>query len=114
MISGCATNSNIIGSIMGTNIEDLRASISNGTAKTYNLSYSDIYNKMLQVTDDEGLKVYQSSFQDGYIIVINLPKQIDTTRIGIFFDNTTDSKTTVTLTSLSPTALSQAEEIFFE
>ena len=112
--SGCATNSNIIGSFIGKNIEDLKANIPNGISKTYDQSYADVYNSILTIASDEGFKVYQSSFKDGYIVVITLPKQIDTTRIGIFFDSITDSKTTVTLSSLSPTALAQAEKIFLK
>ncbi|MFH1665323.1 MAG: hypothetical protein ABIA77_04155, partial [Candidatus Omnitrophota bacterium] len=66
------------------------------------------------IAKENKLTVYQSDKKAGYIVIMGFDKQVDTTRVGIFFDKVNDSRTKITLSSLSRSALSKASSIFFE
>jgi len=97
---------------LARNISDLERAKTTGTSKTFDGGISEVFDSMLSKLKENKITVYMSDKKKGYIVAIGFPKQTDTTRIGIFFDDA-GGKTKVTLSSLSSSALIKAEGILF-
>ena len=113
ILTGCSSMSNIGSAIIGTNISGLEELKPYSPTKDFDLSYQDTFALMETKINKNGLHQYLSNPGKGYIIVIGLNQQVNTTRIGIFISSNSDSSTKVTLTSKSSTALDRAQIIFF-
>ena len=110
---GCASGSFNLQSLAGINIADLQKARASGKQMTVPLSYDAAYDKAIQIVQDNKLTVFRAGKKQGYIVAIGFPKQETTTRVGIFFDRVDDNSTKITLSSLSSTCLSKAEDIIF-
>lgn len=113
MVSGCSGAKYNLTSLAGANIRDLEAAKSSGISRTFNMEISECFQKTMSVLKNENLTVFLSSEKRGYIVAMGLYEQVDTTRIGIFFEKLSDNSTKITLSSLSQTALPKAEKIIF-
>ncbi|MBF0216296.1 MAG: hypothetical protein HQL30_04800 [Candidatus Omnitrophica bacterium] len=125
LLSACAGIRNAPRNIMGFGYADLIQLKSSGKIKEVPLSKADAFNKVIALLNEKAkldrkkgegedkLKVFMSDLNDGYIVIMGLPKQTPTTRVGIFFDSKDNSTTTVTLSSDSSTALTKAETLIF-
>lgn len=113
ILTGCSSLSNIGSSIVGINVLDLEKLKPYSPTKDFDLSYQDTFALMQSKIIENGLHQYLSNPGKGYIVVIGLSQQVNTTRIGIFIDSNSDSSTRVTLTAKSSTALDRAQLIFF-
>jgi hypothetical protein len=111
---GCGSTPGIGASLAGINIEDLKALQPSSPSKAFDLTYQETYDLMLKKVYDNSLFPYMQSQKEGYIIVIGLKKQVNTTRVGIFIKSVSETATRVTLTSKSSTALDKAQLIFFD
>jgi hypothetical protein len=111
--TGCSSSKYNLPSLAGLNIKDLEAVKDKGSAKTFNLSKDTAFSETINVLENEGLTVFQSSEKKGYIVAMGFKEQVDTTRVGIFFESVSDKKTKVTLSCLSSLALPKAEKIIF-
>jgi hypothetical protein len=100
-------------SLLGTNVSDLRKARSEGKTKTVAISPDKAFDRVLSVLREKGLTVYMSDREKGYIVAIGLPEQTSTTRIGIFFESVDKGRTSITLSSLSSSALAKAEFMIF-
>jgi hypothetical protein len=110
---GCAHFSADIGAFTGYGIKDLENARAEGKTKILLLSYDKAFEIITDILKKNNLKIYQSSKRKRYIVVIGFHKQVDTTRVGIFFDPISRNETKLTLSSLSSTALIKAEEVMF-
>lgn len=111
IFSGCASNKHILSSLAGVNWRDLKESRDPAVAIRTSLSYEKAFQKALDTADATGLTVYQKDFDKGFIVVMGLAGQVDTTRVGLFFE-TEEQKTVIGLGSLSRSAMKKAREIF--
>ena len=111
-LTGCFSKYNLR-ALCGVNISDLEKARENGVEKVIPLPYNETFDKILSVLHKKNLTVYQKDRNKKFIVAIGLPKQTNTTRIGIFFDILSDTKTKVTLSSLSTTALDKADVMIF-
>lgn len=111
--TGCSSIQTDIGTFMGQGPRDLQKARSKGSSRLYALSYQDAFEKVESLVKSQNLKIYQIDRDRGYIVVIGLPRQTDTTRVGIFFDTEGEKKTRITLSSLSTSALVKAENMIF-
>ncbi|RKY41761.1 MAG: hypothetical protein DRP85_05105 [Candidatus Makaraimicrobium thalassicum] len=114
---GCAHYSSDLGAFTGSGIKDLeKAAVGDKgirNEKILPLPYDRAFDRITETLKGNRLTVFQSDRKKRYITVMGFQKQIDTTRVGIFFEPLEDEKTKVTLSSLSSTALSKAETIIF-
>ena len=114
LLSGCSYYStNIPGSILGINIQDLEKARANGVTATYPLPYATAFNKVTDILKANKLTIYESNRNKKYIVAMGFHKQVDTTRVGIFFAVDGENSTKITLSSLSNTTLPKAENIIF-
>ncbi|MBD3426768.1 MAG: hypothetical protein GF409_06015 [Candidatus Omnitrophica bacterium] len=111
--SGCSSIQTDIGTFMGQGPRDLQKARSKGSSRLYALPYQEAFGNVESLIKSQGLKIYQLDRERGYIVVIGLPRQTDTTRVGIFFDAEGEEKTRITLSSLSSSALVKAENMIF-
>ncbi len=113
LLSGCAHYSTDLGAFSGFGINDLVKARKDGKAATFNIPLSAAFDEVEAILKGADLTIYQSSRKKGYIVAMGFHQQIDTTRVGIFFDPLSDSQTKITLSSLSSMALDKAEAVIF-
>jgi len=111
LCGGCAHYSTDLWAIPGRSIKDLEQVRDQGVTKEVPLPYNEAYDKVLQILRDKKLTIFMEDRGRGYIVAMGFHKQVDTTRVGIFFEQSSETSTTVTLSSLSSTALAKADAI---
>jgi hypothetical protein len=110
---GCAHYSTDLNAFFGTGVRDLEKARAEGKEKVFPCSYDAAFEKVTEIMKKNKLTIYQSNKKEKYIVAMGFQKQIDTTRVGIFFEPVSDKETRITLSSLSSLALSKAEAIIF-
>ena len=111
--AGFASSKYNLPALAGLNIRDLESAKDHGAARTFDMSRDDAFEKTIGILENERLTVFRSSKKKGYIVAMGFKEQVDTTRVGIFFEAISEASTKVTLSSLSSTALPKAEKIIF-
>ena len=117
LLSGCAqfpfTCLNLT-PLVGFNVQDLRqAARENGREKVFSMPYEIAFAKTLDILKTHSLTIYQNNMRGHYIVAMNFTKQVNTTRLGIFFESVDSNKTKITLGSLSTSVVQTGEEIIF-
>jgi hypothetical protein len=112
-VSGCSSSKYNLASLAGTNIRDLEAHKDSGITRTFNIPREEAFDKTIAILGNSGLTVFQQNRKKGYIVVMGFKEQVDTTRVGIFFEPVSETSTKITLSSLSGTVLPKAEKIIF-
>jgi uncharacterized lipoprotein len=110
--AGCSSTYNMR-SLAGINVRDLEQAKSSGKTQTFTAPYNETYDAVLRILEENGLTVYGESRKKRLIVAMGFKKQIDTTRVGIFFAPVSDSSTQVTLSSLSSATMEKAASIIF-
>ncbi|MDD5634301.1 MAG: hypothetical protein PHW46_03395 [Candidatus Omnitrophica bacterium] len=112
--SGCVSSSKYnFASLIGYNMADLREAKDSGKIRTFSMSYDEAYEKVKAILAENDLFAFRASKKHGYIVAVNFQKQVNTTRVGIFFEKVSESETKITLSSLSSPTLEQAAGIIF-
>lgn len=111
--SGCSGFNFDLRSLTGNNIKDLeRAAETSGKTKLFTGTYPVVFAKITDMLTSNNITIFQSNEPEKYIVAMGFPKQNDTTRVGIFFEDT-GSGIKVTLSSMSTSALIKAEKMLF-
>ena len=111
--AGCSGTKYNLASLAGLNVRDLEAAKDTGISKTFKMSHSEAFKNTVEILKTEKLTIFLSSEKRGYIVAMGFKEQVDTTRVGIFFDPVSETETKVTLSCLSSLALPKAEKIIF-
>ncbi len=111
--AGCANYSFDMNSLWGTSTLDLEKARTNGVDQTFDVPYDKLFAATIDTLKANKLVIFQQNVKKQYIVAMGFPKQTDTTRVGIFF-TPSEGKTTVTLSSLSSTALAKAKDMIFK
>lgn len=115
-LAGCSTCSIVtdpIADFIGTGLSDLQKARANGLTRDFPIAYDAAFDTAIDIIKANNLVSYQSDRKKGYIVFMGLPKQVDTTRIGVFFESLDSSTTRITISSLSSTALAKAGSLIF-
>ena len=112
-IAGCSSSKYNLASLAGTNMRDLESAKDQGAARTFDMSQNNAFEETLTVLNNNKLTVFQADPTKGYIVAMGINEQVNTTRIGIFFESVSTTKTKITLSSLSSLALAKAKKIIF-
>lgn len=113
LLGGCAHYSTDVGAFMGIGIQDLEKARKDGKVETFPIPFSVAFDEVTKILKDAKLTIYESSKKKGYIVAMGFHKQINTTRVGIFFESISENRTRITLSSLSSTALEEADAAVF-
>jgi len=114
MSSGCASCPTVVYDVLGTSHADLEKARDVGITREFDMSLDQTFNRVLEILKEDDLIVFQKSERRDYIVAIGFPKQNNTTRVGIFFEGTGNNQTSITLSSLSSTALQKADTMILE
>lgn len=115
-LAGCSTYSIVtdpIADFIGTGLSDLQKARDKGLTRDYPIPYDEAFDRTVKTLKDDGFVSYQSDKKKGYIVFMGLPKQVNTTRVGVFFESIDANNTRITVSSLSSTALAKAGSIVF-
>ncbi|MBU0684019.1 MAG: hypothetical protein ABIH85_01680 [Candidatus Omnitrophota bacterium] len=100
--------------LLGLNIQDLKEACADGNEKTVALPYDTAFTTVKNRLENSGLTIYQCNRPKGYIVAIDFPKDVDTTRLGVFFKSIDKDHTSITLSSLSSIVLNKATPMVFD
>ncbi len=112
-MAGCASIGDPIAEFIGTGLSDLQKARDKGLTRNYSIPYDEAFDRTVKTLKDDGFVSYQSDKKKGYIVFMGLPKQVNTTRVVVFFESIDANNTRITISSLSSTALSKAGSIVF-
>jgi threonine dehydrogenase-like Zn-dependent dehydrogenase len=82
----------------------------NGIKKDVALGRDAAFDKAIELAGAQSITVFEKNKRKGFISMMGFPKQTNTTEVGFFFEGT-QKGTTVTISSLSSTALKKAEDL---
>ena len=103
--------------IMGVSIKSLKEEQPGGESKVFNYDYNFCYEKTLEVLKEMGVYVFQKNKEEHYIIAMNFDKIfkkcIDTTEVGIFFEEMENKRTKIDITCSNLNLVKFASEEIF-
>ncbi len=111
--AGCAGTRASVGDFFGYGISDLEKARETGLSRVYPLPYDTAFDKAVEAAKTGKVTVYKADRKRGIITIMDVPKQVDTTFIGVFVESVDASNTKITISSLSSTALTKAGMIIF-
>jgi hypothetical protein len=91
----------------------LKQACATGRTEVFPYTYDTAFSKTKNVLKGNNLVIYRISKKSKFIVAMGFPRQVNTTRVGIFFEPLSDNETKITLSSLSSTALEKADKIIF-
>jgi len=103
----------LITDFFGPSVSKLERIKDKGAVRTYSIPYDEAFDKVLALIKEYKLTAWGKNRKKGYIVVIDVPKQVDTTQVGIFFESTEQGGTKITISSLSSTALNRVSSMIF-
>ena len=116
-LSGCArvteTTKEVAKVIWGSSTKALEEVRPEALKKVYQCPWGECFEKVLSIAEKEKMKVFIADRKNERIVLMGIPKSIETTEVGVFFTSLESDKTTVEITSLSPEAKESAANIIF-
>lgn len=110
---GCGHISEGVRSFWGSSTKALEEARMDAARNIYTASWSDCFNQVLAIAKERKLTVFISDKRKKLIVLMGIPKSIDTTEVGVFFSDLGVDKTEVEVDSLSIEAQETASEIIF-
>jgi hypothetical protein len=91
--------------IWGSSTRALEKARDNAITKTYDKSYWDCVRSAIAVVEKKyHWVIFKKDEIKGYMVVMGVKGCVDTTEIGVFFDELSDTQTRIEITSLSTNA----------
>jgi hypothetical protein len=122
MCSSCSTWSNVpaseyplefVKTIWGSSTRALEQARDNAITKTYDKSYWDCVRSAIDVVNKRKWVIFKKDEIKGYMVVMGVKGSVNTTEIGIFFDELSDTQTRVEISSLSTNAKRKVSKALF-
>ena len=90
--------------LWGSSTRALEAARDRAITKTYDKSYWDCVRSSIAVVGKRHWVIFQKNEIKGYLVVMGVHGAVNTTEIGIFFDELSDTQTKIEISSLSTNA----------
>lgn len=90
--------------IWGSSTRALEKARDNAITKTYDKSYWDCVRSAIDVVKKKKWVIFKKDEIKGYMVVMGVKGCVNTTEIGVFFDELSDTQTRIEITSLSTNA----------
>ena len=90
--------------LWGSSTRALEQARDKAITKTYNKSYWDCVRSAIDVMNKKKWVIFKKDEIKGYMVVMGIPGSVNTTEIGIFFDELSDNQTRIEISSLSTNA----------
>ena len=107
LFSSCAVWDNTVEfgkTIWGSSTRVLEQARDNAISKTYDKPYWDCVRSSIDVVRKKKWVIFQKDEIKGYMVVMGIKGCVNTTEIGVFFDELSDTQTRIEITSLSTDA----------
>ncbi len=99
--------------IWGSSTRALENARDRAETKTYNKSYWDCVRSAIAVVKKRKWVIFKKDEIRGYMVVMGVKGNVNTTEIGIFFDELSDNQTRIEVTSLSTSAKRKVAKFLF-
>jgi hypothetical protein len=100
--------------IWGSSTRALEAARDKAVTKTYDKSYWDCVRSAIAVADKKNhWVIFKKDEIKGYMVVMGVKGCVNTTEIGVFFDELSDTQTRIEITSLSTNAKRKVAKALF-
>jgi len=111
-ICGCAWTVDLPRAFWGSSVRVLSDYRSEAETQSFSCSRAECFDAVLAMTgpydsaemDEEGLILFAKDPKKRYMVVMSVPEAVNTTEVGIFFDETSNGVTQVDISSLSSRA----------
>jgi hypothetical protein len=111
LCSSCATLQNTAGNtvevgktIWGSSTRALEQARDKAITKTYEKSYWDCVRSAIAVVKKKNWVIFKKDEIKGYMVIMGVKGCVNTTEIGVFFDELSDTQTRIEISSLSTNA----------
>ena len=111
--SGCVSLTDIPKTIWGSSTRALNKARVNALTKTYDKGYWDCIKAAVDVIQRKHLELFKNDDIRGEMIVMRVPGAVDTTEVGVFFTEVSDTQTRIEIASLSTNAKRLLGKILF-
>jgi len=99
--------------LWGSSTRALEQARDNAITKTYDKSYWDCVRSAIDLAAKEHWVIFKKDEIKGYMVVMGVKGSVNTTEIGVFFDELSDTQTRIQISSLSTNAKRKvAKELF--
>ena len=122
-LTGCATISEPVKSLLGVSTKALEEAKVDAVGARYDCTYSECFDAVLSLGKDQAVdtsikkkyyEVFQKNYKKGFIVVMGIPGQVDTTEVGVFLsEDTADKSINIQVSSLSTSAKHKAATAIF-
>jgi len=99
--------------VWGSSTRALEEARDKAITKTYDKPYWDCVRSTIAVVGKRKWVIFKKDEIKGYMVVMGVKGCVDTTEIGIFFDELSDTQTRVEVTSLSTNAKRKVSKALF-
>ena len=120
LCSSCDTLNNGVDNIVevgktiwGSSTRALEAARDKAITKTYDKSYWDCVRSAISVVGKKKWVIFKKDEIKGYMVVMGVKGCVNTTEIGVFFDELSDTQTRIEVSSLSTNAKRKVAKILF-
>ena len=112
-LAGCGHVSEFSKTVWGSSTRALEEARVKGIVKAYDCSVSRCYDEVLKAVEEQEYKIFINNKPKATIVVMGIPGSVDTTEVGIFFSDISDTQTKIYVSSLSSNAKrTVAQKIF--
>ena len=116
LFSSCAVWDNTVEvgkTIWGSSTRALEAARDRAITKTYNKPYWDSVRSTIAVVEKKHWLIFKKDEIKGYLVIMGVKGCVNTTEIGIFFDELSDTQTRIEISSLSTNAKRKVSKALF-
>jgi len=99
--------------IWGSSTRALEKARDKAMTKTYDKSYWDCVRSAITVVNNKHWVIFKKDEIKGYLVIMGVKGNVNTTEIGIFFDELSDAQTRIEISSLSTSAKRKVAKALF-
>ena len=103
LLAGCSPFE-ITKTIWGSSTRALEEARATALTKTYDKGYWDCVKEAIHVIDEHGYMIFKKDEVKGYLVLMGIKGAVNTTEVGVFFVELSDTQTRIELSSLSTNA----------
>ena len=102
--NGADNSVEVCKTLWGSSTRALEQARDKAVTKTYDKSYWDCVRSVISVVGKNGWVIFKKDEIKGYIVVMGVKGCVNTTEIGVFFDELSNTQTRIEISSLSSNA----------
>ena len=111
--SGCGHVTEVSKTVWGSSTRALETSRDDAPTQSFACSFEKCYDEVLSFAQAEGYVVFQERKAEKLLVLMGVPKSVDTTEVGIFFTAVGPEETKLEVASLSSYAEEIVSDAFF-